>query len=142
MPSDISVVRPFLCDLKKPHGPRCLHCSGTSSLTSTPSPMNSPHPTPNASRSRSLLLLLATAAYASAQVVSPTPTARPATPAAATQDTVQLSPFQVSEEKDIGYASPTAMSGTRTNELLENLPNAISVLNKDLLQDIAANNFL
>src|SRR5687768_6735529 len=54
---------------------------------------------------------------------------------------VQLSPFQVTTTKDIGYASSTAMSATRTNELLENLPNAISVLNQDFLQDIAANNF-
>ena len=86
-------------------------------------------------------LTLAALTAASAQTAPATP---PSTPAGgnARDEAVQLSPFQVSEEKDIGYASPTAMSGTRTNELLENLPNAISVLNKDFLQDIAANNFL
>src|SRR5688500_10969357 len=36
-------------------------------------------------------------------------------------EAVQLSPFQVTTTKDIGYASSTAMSATRTNELLENL---------------------
>src|SRR5262249_46883253 len=57
-------------------------------------------------------------------------------------DAVQLSPFEVTTTKDIGYAASTAMSATRTNEKLENLPNSISVLTSDLLSDIAANNFL
>ena len=83
-------------------------------------------------------LTLAAAVGAFAQTI---PTA-PATAAARKDDPIALSPFEVSEDKDIGYASPTAMSGTRTNELLENLPNAISVLNQDFLQDIASNNFL
>jgi outer membrane receptor protein involved in Fe transport len=81
-------------------------------------------------------LTLAAAAYAQT-------TPAPATPAIrTTSDLIELSPFEVTSKKDIGYASPTAMSGTRTNELLENLPNAISVLNQDFLQDIASNNFL
>jgi outer membrane receptor protein involved in Fe transport len=87
---------------------------------------------------RCLGAALAGAIATQAQTVPPPP---PSTPATA-QDPVTLSPFEVTDVKDIGYASPTAMSGTRTNELLENLPNAISVLNKDLLRDIAANNFL
>jgi outer membrane receptor protein involved in Fe transport len=59
----------------------------------------------------------------------------------AVEDPVSLSPFQVVSDRDLGYAASTAMSATRTNEKLENLPNAISVLNQDFLQDIAANNF-
>ena len=85
------------------------------------------------------VLLLGAAQAASAQVAPATTTTAPA---AAKEEPVELSPFEVSSKKDIGYASPTAMSGTRTNELLENLPNSISVLNQDFLQDIAANNFL
>ncbi|HUR59772.1 MAG TPA: TonB-dependent receptor plug domain-containing protein, partial [Opitutaceae bacterium] len=77
--------------------------------------------------------------FATAVSAQTTPSAPATTPASGTP--VELSPFEVSTTKDIGYASPTAMSGTRTNELLENLPNAISVLNQDFLQDIGANNF-
>lgn len=63
-------------------------------------------------------------------------------PKESTDVPIELSPFQVSTDKDIGYAASSAMSATRTNEKLENLPNAISVLNQDFLQDIAVNNFL
>ena len=82
------------------------------------------------------VLLAVLAAIGFAQT-TPTPPAL-----AAKEDAVQLSPFEVTTDRDIGYAASTAMSGTRTNELLENLPNAISVLNQDFLQDIASNNFL
>jgi outer membrane receptor protein involved in Fe transport len=71
--------------------------------------------------------------------LAPIPTAL-VNPAAA-EDPIALSPFQVVTDRDLGYAASTAMSATRTNEKLENLPNAISVLNQDFLQDIAANNF-
>jgi outer membrane receptor protein involved in Fe transport len=86
--------------------------------------------------SSSALVLVLLSAIANAQT--------PATPVGktATEDPVTLSPFEVSTDRDIGYAASSAMSATRTNEKLENLPNAISVLNQDLLQDIAANNFL
>ena len=51
------------------------------------------------------------------------------------KDPVQLSPFEVNSDKDIGYAASTAMSGTRTNEKLENLPNSISVMTQEFIQD-------
>ena len=83
-----------------------------------------------------LALSAATATFA--QVAPATAGTSPAQ----NDDPIALSPFEVVTDRDIGYASPTAMSGTRTNERLENLPNAISVLNQDFLQDIGANNFL
>ena len=92
--------------------------------------------TPLVRRGLAWPLLLATIAVAAAQ------TSGPATPPASPNDPVRLSPFEVSTTQDRGYASPTAMSATRTNELLENLPNSISVMNQDFLQDIAANDFL
>src|SRR6187401_2744701 len=76
-------------------------------------------------------------AVAAQTVTTPTPPAR-----SSSEDPITLSPFEVVTDRDIGYAASSAMSGTRTNELLENLPNAISVLNQDFLQDIASNNFL
>jgi outer membrane receptor for ferric coprogen and ferric-rhodotorulic acid len=69
-----------------------------------------------------------------AQVVS-------ANSAAPTGDPIQLSPFEVSTDKDIGYAASTAMSGTRTNEKLENLPNSITVMTHEFLEDLAFNNY-
>ena len=74
------------------------------------------------------------AAVASAQV------APPATPAS--DPAVQLSVFEVTAEKDLGYAASTALTGTRTSEKLENLPNSITVMTQEFLQDLAVNNFL
>jgi outer membrane receptor protein involved in Fe transport len=63
------------------------------------------------------------------------------TPPAA-DEPITLSVFEVTAGNDRGYAASTAMSGTRTNEKLENLPNAISVMTADLLADLGALNFL
>jgi iron complex outermembrane receptor protein len=89
---------------------------------------------------RTLTAALTLAAALPAQTLPPTSNATNST--GQKDDPITLSPFEVSTDRDIGYAASTAMSGTRTNELLENLPNAISVLNQDFLQDIGANNFL
>ncbi len=85
---------------------------------------------------RTFTVLLAATASVFAQSVP--------VPASATKtdsETVQLSPFEVRSGADRGYAASTAMSGTRTNEKLENLPNAISVMTADLLADLGALNF-
>jgi outer membrane receptor protein involved in Fe transport len=90
--------------------------------------------------------LVAIAAVSHAQTVPP-PSAKPSlrTPAGTTPsantDTVTLSVFEVTAQQDRGYAASSAMSGTQTNEKLENLPNAISVMNADFLSDIAALDF-
>ena len=82
-----------------------------------------------------LIALLAVAVLpAIAQVVAP---AKPAADPA-----VQLSVFEVTAEKDLGYAASSAMTGTRTSEKLSDLPNSISVMTQEFLQDIAVNNFL
>ncbi len=54
---------------------------------------------------------------------------------------VTLSVFEVNADQDRGYAASSAMTGTQTNEKLENLPNSISVMNADFLADIAALDF-
>ena len=68
--------------------------------------------------------------------VAPTPP-----PAPSTGGPIKLSVFEVSSERDTGYAASTAMTGTRTNEKLENLPNSISVMTQELLQDLALNTY-
>ena len=55
---------------------------------------------------------------------------------------LQLSVFEVTAEKDLGYAASSAMTGTRTGEKLADLPNSISVMTQEFLQDLAVNNFL
>lgn len=69
------------------------------------------------------------------------PAAATSSPPAAEGDPIRLSVFEVAGDKDTGYAASTAMSGTRTNEKLENLPNSISVMTQELLQDLAFNNY-
>jgi len=54
---------------------------------------------------------------------------------------VALSPFEVSGTEDKGYAASSALSGTRTNEKLANLPNSISVFTSDLMSDLALTDF-
>ena len=54
---------------------------------------------------------------------------------------VLLSVFEVTSEKDTGYAASTAMSATRTNEKLGDLPNSISVMTQEFIEDLAFNNY-
>ena len=63
-----------------------------------------------------------------------------AEPAPAAGSTVQLSPFVVSTDGDEGYRAANTLSGTRMNASLFHTPAAISVLTKDFLDDIAAEN--
>ncbi len=65
----------------------------------------------------------------------------PAAPTPARSDPVTLSPFEVTANADVGYESSTAMSGTRTNEALANLPNSISVMNAEFMADLGITDF-
>ena len=73
------------------------------------------------------------------------PTVATATPAPAKpvlpSEALVLSPFEVNTDQDRGYAASSALSGTRTNEKLANLPNSISVVTADLLSDLALTDF-
>lgn len=68
-------------------------------------------------------------------------TAAPAVSPGQANGTVVLTPFEVTAGTDVGYESSTAMSGTRTNESLANLPNSISVLNSEFLSDLGITDF-
>ena len=58
-------------------------------------------------------------------------------PAANTKDEpVVLSIFQVSSKKDEGYRSTQTVSGSRTLADLRDTPNSISVLNRELLDQL------
>ena len=53
-------------------------------------------------------------------------------------DTIQLSPFTVSVDKDTGYQAVDTLSGGRTAINLLANPGDVSVLTRDFLDDIGA----
>lgn len=53
-------------------------------------------------------------------------------------EAVVLSPFEVSEDRDLGYAATRTMSGTRLNSRIEDLASSISIVTKQQLLDTAA----
>ena len=54
------------------------------------------------------------------------------------EETVQLSPFKVTTEKDTGYKATNATTGTRLNESIKDLPMPISVITEQFVRDIGA----
>ena len=65
-----------------------------------------------------------------------TPSAASATPAA--DQMVQLTAFEVASTRDSGYRATNSVSGTRVNVKLMDVPQTISVLTSDFIQDIGA----
>ncbi len=74
------------------------------------------------------MLILAAASFAVAQTI-------PATKPAATSgdDTVTLTPFTVSTDKDTGFAATSALAGGRLVTDLRDTPAAYSVINRDFI---------
>ena len=110
--------------------------SQTSELkTSTPTHTTAPNPM----KKRTLL-----AALAGWLALSSTADAQTPAPTAGTTDSankaVRLTPFMVSSERDEGYLAATTLAGSRLNTSLYDTPAAISVMTKDFLNDIGANN--
>ncbi|MEY2881364.1 MAG: hypothetical protein RLZZ15_3744, partial [Verrucomicrobiota bacterium] len=83
-----------------------------------------------ATRLVALLAVLATTAYAQT-VVTPT---KPAVE----DDTLTLTPFEVSATKDTGYQATDTLAGTRIRTELRDVGAAISVITKEFLRDIGA----
>ena len=63
------------------------------------------------------------------QSQNPTPTAR--------NETIEMSPFEVSETSDDGYAARETLAGTRFKTELKDVPSQISVMTAEFLEDIA-----
>jgi outer membrane receptor protein involved in Fe transport len=61
-----------------------------------------------------------------------------AAPAPAAEEPVQLSIFQVTGDRDVGYRSTQTVSGSRTIAELRDTPSSISVLNREFLDDLIA----
>src|SRR5687767_8334862 len=67
------------------------------------------------------------------------PTATPSATADPKKDeTVVLSPFEVTSGSDEGYAARETLAGTRFKSELKDVPSQVSVMTKEFLQDIAS----
>jgi iron complex outermembrane recepter protein len=86
-------------------------------------------------RARALLaagLLLTSSALRLSAQATPTPAADP-------DKAIELSPFRVDTSKDKGYLATNAISGTRLNTPIKDLPMPIEVITGEFIQDIGAN---
>lgn len=61
----------------------------------------------------------------------------PASSPATLEGPVVLSPFQVSENSDVGYQARESLSGTRLNSSLKDIAGQITVMTPEFLQDLA-----
>ena len=85
-------------------------------------------------------LLLANAAFLAACTVgfSQTTSAASASDKAKDAEVLKLNPFTVSGQKEVGYGTSRTMSGNRTNKSLLELPTAIGLISKEVIEDLAA----
>ncbi len=95
-----------------------------------------------------LCLGLALAFTARAQL-APAPTPAPAAPSTAPVSTtatdatatpIELSPFEVRADNDVGYQAANTTSGSRLNSRLRDTPASVSAFTPEFLSDIAATN--
>lgn len=94
------------------------------------------------SRSAALFALAAGLSVLSAQETAPVPTRSAAETAAAAADAnldvVTLSPFEVSTAKDRGYRATNAISGSRIDTPIKEIPMPIEVITGDFVRDVGA----
>src|SRR5262245_46397612 len=58
----------------------------------------------------------------------------------ADEKTIELSPFVVSSDKDLGYLAGNSLSGSRMDLKLKDTAASISVLTEEFIRDIGATN--
>lgn len=95
--------------------------------------VNRPNP-----RGLRTLLALASVALTSglvAQQVAPAPAPAPET---AEEDAIVLSPFEVSDTKNVGYQAMDTLAGSRINTNLSDVGSSISVITAEFLRDTGA----
>ena len=56
------------------------------------------------------------------------------------EEIYELSPFEVSTDRDVGYLSTNSTSGTSLNVELKDLPMTVQVVNKEVITDLGASN--
>src|ERR1017187_5981722 len=68
-------------------------------------------------------------------------TVAPVTPVVE-DETINLSPFEVTARRDVGYQATESLAGTRIRTDLRDVGSAIQVVTKEFLQDIGATDSL
>jgi outer membrane receptor protein involved in Fe transport len=71
-------------------------------------------------------------------VLAPTPPSTASVPS--DNGTIQLDPFEVTTDKDIGYLANSTLSGTLFNTELKDTPASISVITSEFIKDLGAFN--
>ncbi|HRE83258.1 MAG TPA: TonB-dependent receptor plug domain-containing protein, partial [Opitutaceae bacterium] len=61
-----------------------------------------------------------------------------ATPPPASEEIIELSPFNVSSDQDKGYVATSSLAGTRIRTDLKDIASPISVVTKEFMQDVGA----
>ncbi len=61
-------------------------------------------------------------------------------PATSSEPTIELSPFEVRADDDVGYQAANTTSGSRLNSRLKDTPASVSAFTPEFLSDIAATN--
>lgn len=108
---------------------------------SFPKSMNSPRCNSTLARGRRLLLVGALGALLPL-VPAQTAPAPAAKQAQAQSDAVILNPFQVTSDKDTGYAADSSLAGGRANTPLKLTPASISVMTQQFMDDMNVTNLL
>src|SRR5688572_28961934 len=85
-------------------------------------------------------LLALCAAQMSAQTAAPATRGSSTTTASSSgaEETIELTPFTVNAERDVGYIATSSLAGSRMNTELKDTAASISVLTKEFLDDIGA----
>jgi len=112
--------------------PRIAQPPISASASPTTPAATTPKASPMPMKSPKLFSILGLLAFGSAESY-----AQIAPVAPATSETVELSPFMVTSEKDAGYYGANSMSGTRMNTKLEDIGASISVITKEQMLDLA-----
>jgi iron complex outermembrane receptor protein len=99
--------------------------------------MNIAHypPASAAGRRLALALILAGTSPLFGQAAAPTPSSTPAK-----EEITTLTPFEVSTDKDVGYAAGNTLSGGRVDTPLAITPGSISVMTKEFMDDFNITN--
>ncbi len=97
--------------------------------------MNTLPPLPRAVRTAALLAGLAAAVTAPLSAQS-APAARPATTTVTTDETITLSPFIISTERETGWSANETLSATRTKQALKDVPVNIDAITSDFMEDL------
>lgn len=92
---------------------------------------------------RALFTVASLASAASLAEAQTAPAPSPTQPAPATEagaPPIELSPFEVKADEDVGYQAANTTSGSRLNSRLKDTPASVSAFTPEFLSDIAATN--